>query len=206
MTINLDSEIVATRYDSATGECFYTIERGGKRWTARVHLDDLNKHGPVATAGSQRRNYLAGALEEAMRGPPDGETAISDISGAQPAQMLAMAPATVAWKPAWYSRAKQIALEYGWSLIENAQGYLSFVSEDGKHASPISFEGIDFGDKGAGYKANERLVAAAKEAGEDIGWIDLASGAHEEVAEYERAEAAKVAPEVPAASQAPHPQ
>lgn len=89
MTINLDSEVVATRYDSATGECFYTIERGGKRWTARVHLDDLNKHGPVAAAGQQRRNYLAGALEEAMRGPPDGEVAISDISGAQPAQMYA---------------------------------------------------------------------------------------------------------------------
>lgn len=75
MTINLDSEIVATRYDSATGECFYTIERGGKRWTARVHLDDLNKHGPVAASAPQRRNYLAQALEEAMRGVPDDEKA-----------------------------------------------------------------------------------------------------------------------------------
>lgn len=73
MTINLDTEIVATRYEPKTGDCFYTIERDGKRWTAQVHVDAFTQYGAIQPSVQQRRDYLANALEQAMRGPPDAE-------------------------------------------------------------------------------------------------------------------------------------
>lgn len=69
-TINLDSEIVATRFDQPTRTCFYTIERGGKRWTVPLHIDALEKHGANREL---RRKTLATALLQAMAGPADGE-------------------------------------------------------------------------------------------------------------------------------------
>jgi hypothetical protein len=68
--INLDNEIVATRYDGATRTCYYTIARDGKRWTAAVPLDHLEIHGP---AKANRREHLARALMTAMAGPPDAD-------------------------------------------------------------------------------------------------------------------------------------
>jgi hypothetical protein len=68
MTINLDTEIVATRFDAPSHTCFYTIARGGKRWTAALHIDALEKAGANKTL---RRQTLAAALMNAMAGPPD---------------------------------------------------------------------------------------------------------------------------------------
>lgn len=73
MTIALDSEIVATRFDTATRTCFYTIARNGKQWTVGIHLDQLEKHGPLPKSRQQRRVTLANALMVAMQGPADGE-------------------------------------------------------------------------------------------------------------------------------------
>ena len=69
-TINLDTEIVGTRYDPVNRTNHYTIERGGRRWTASVHTDHLAVHKANKEA---RRRHVANALVEAMRGNPDGE-------------------------------------------------------------------------------------------------------------------------------------
>lgn len=71
MTIALDTEIVATSHDPANGDCYYTIERNGKRWTAKVHVDKFNQIGTTPASLMQRRQHLAQALEQAMMGPPD---------------------------------------------------------------------------------------------------------------------------------------
>lgn len=68
--INLDTEIVATRFDPATSTCYYTIARDGNRWTAAVPLDHLEQHG---AAKPKRRDHIARALMTAMEGPPDAD-------------------------------------------------------------------------------------------------------------------------------------
>jgi hypothetical protein len=68
--IHPDSEVVATTFDPLTGTCGYTIQRDGRRWTARIHIDELNKFGANKQA---RRTYMANALKQAMIGPPDAE-------------------------------------------------------------------------------------------------------------------------------------
>lgn len=67
-TINIDTEIVGTRYDPAMRMNYYTIARDGRRWTAAIHTDHLAVHKGNL---EQRRTHLANALMEAMRGPPD---------------------------------------------------------------------------------------------------------------------------------------
>lgn len=68
MTIALDSEVVTSRFDPKTRICSYTIQRGADRWTISLSLDELNKH-----KGNKqlRRNHIATALQNAMRGKPD---------------------------------------------------------------------------------------------------------------------------------------
>lgn len=70
MTINLDTEIVATAFDPATDTCAYTVARDGKRWTVRVPLAQLEAHGANKDA---RRAHLANVLTAAMHGAPDNE-------------------------------------------------------------------------------------------------------------------------------------
>ena len=70
MTINFDTEIVATRHDPITRTHHYTVERGGRRWTVNLHDDDLNRHGGNKAA---RRNHLGNLLHQAMMGKADGE-------------------------------------------------------------------------------------------------------------------------------------
>lgn len=72
MTIHPDTEIVASRFDRATQTCFYTLERQGKRWTVGIPLKELEQHGPNK---QRRRDHLANRLQQAMRGPHDGESA-----------------------------------------------------------------------------------------------------------------------------------
>lgn len=70
MTINPETEIVSTQYDSAANTCSYTIERNGKRWTAVIPLQHLDVHkGPNHKA--LRRAHIAKALETRMMGEPD---------------------------------------------------------------------------------------------------------------------------------------
>lgn len=68
MTIALDSEIVATRFVPLEQACYYTIQRNGERWTVKIPHADLEKH-----KGNKqlRRNHVANALQNAMRGPSD---------------------------------------------------------------------------------------------------------------------------------------
>lgn len=68
MTINLDSQIVASRYDSRSGECSYTVTDGTSRWTFTVTLADLGHFGANMTA---RRLHLANKARIAMTGAPD---------------------------------------------------------------------------------------------------------------------------------------
>lgn len=67
-TISLDTEIVATRFDKVTQTCFYTIERGGKRWTVSLPLAELSKLG-INKVGKQA--LVANRLNVAMLGAPD---------------------------------------------------------------------------------------------------------------------------------------
>ncbi len=70
MTINPESEIVASRHDPVARVFHYTIERGGRRWTVAIPEDDLNRHKANKQA---RRNHLGNALNVAMMGKADGE-------------------------------------------------------------------------------------------------------------------------------------
>lgn len=70
MTIHLDTEIVATRFDPVTLSCSYTIERGGKRWTVEIPKAHFDKHGANKIA---KRTHLATVLNNAMLGPHDEE-------------------------------------------------------------------------------------------------------------------------------------
>lgn len=67
MTIHLESHVIASHFDKTTRTCNYTIERGGQRYTASVHIDDLSKQ-PNKMA---KRMFLANALEAATQGAPD---------------------------------------------------------------------------------------------------------------------------------------
>ena len=77
MTVALDSEIVATRYDAATRTCYYTIERDGRRWTAAVPLADLEVH---KANRMNRRNHVANVLQAKMSGPHDVEKEETDAT------------------------------------------------------------------------------------------------------------------------------
>lgn len=66
--VALETEVVATRFDKKTRTCFYTIERDGKRWTVQIPMDEFEKH---KRNKQLRRNHLANALTNAMRGKPD---------------------------------------------------------------------------------------------------------------------------------------
>lgn len=70
MTINLDTEIIATSHDPVTRMHSYTMERGGRRWTVSVHDDEFSRCGSNKQA---RRNLLGNRLQEVMRGKADGE-------------------------------------------------------------------------------------------------------------------------------------
>jgi hypothetical protein len=76
MTINPETEIVATSHDPVTQTHRYTVEKQGKRWTVAIPDLEFQKFGPVfgaqaATNKERRRMYLANRLTAAMQGEPD---------------------------------------------------------------------------------------------------------------------------------------
>jgi hypothetical protein len=76
MTINPETEIVATSHDPIARTHSYTIERNGKRWTVAIPDADFQQFGPVKGADAamnhaSRRKHLAMRLEAAMGGAPD---------------------------------------------------------------------------------------------------------------------------------------
>lgn len=166
MTINLDTEIVATRYDPIARTNFYTIEREGKRWTAGVHDDHFTPHGPVGDPGAlqKRRAHLAKVLTDAMAGPPDpvdrADQSVTPSRESLIAQAALPERATVTWKPAWYDKAAEIAAAENGGLAENAQGYLVFTAHH--RAVAISFEGIDPNAPDADALAYARIEQAAE--------------------------------------------
>lgn len=79
-TLAPDTEVVSSRYDRASRMCSYTIERGGHRWTVDIHEDDLNRHGYKTGHKQLRRNHLANAFFEAMKGLDDAQKAASRVT------------------------------------------------------------------------------------------------------------------------------
>jgi hypothetical protein len=76
VTINLETEIVSSGFDSASNAAVYTIQRGSKRWTVSIPMVGLDAHKGNKTA---RRNYLANALETAIsQKDPDPEVAAAN--------------------------------------------------------------------------------------------------------------------------------
>lgn len=76
MTINPETDVVATSHDPVTRTHSYTIARGGKRWTTQIPDTDFGQFGPVMGANAdlnkmRRRQHLATRLEAAMAGAPD---------------------------------------------------------------------------------------------------------------------------------------
>ena len=75
MTIALDTEIVATRFDPLTQTNYYTVERNGHRWTVAIHNDHFHHVAKGAAhpreASTKRRDHLARKINEAMLGQPD---------------------------------------------------------------------------------------------------------------------------------------
>lgn len=76
MTINPETDVVASSYDSTARIHSYTIARGGKRWTVAIPDQDFRQFGPVMGADAdlnkaRRRQYLAARLTTAMGGPAD---------------------------------------------------------------------------------------------------------------------------------------
>lgn len=67
MTINLETEVVASTFDPKTRQCAYTIKRNGKRWTVKLPIDDFAKQ----KTKQAKRDHLARALQSAMNGNPD---------------------------------------------------------------------------------------------------------------------------------------
>lgn len=70
--INLDTEIVATRHDPITGDCFYTVERDGVCWTVKIHRDAFNAHVQQLNligeaAGRKKQEMLGQALLNAIQ-------------------------------------------------------------------------------------------------------------------------------------------
>ena len=70
-TINLDTEIVATRHDAAARMNYYTVLRNGRRWTIGVPSADLDRYGKHVGHKQRRANHIANLLTEKMRGEPD---------------------------------------------------------------------------------------------------------------------------------------
>ncbi len=68
--INLETEIVESRYDTKARANIYVIARNGRRWTVSVPDADVAKIGGNKQA---RRVFVTNMLETAMRGKADGE-------------------------------------------------------------------------------------------------------------------------------------
>ncbi len=68
--IVLEEHVVASRFDPLTGECVYVVQHDDKRWTVRVPLAHLEKHG-----GDQmkRRAHLVDVIGRAMEAAPGGD-------------------------------------------------------------------------------------------------------------------------------------
>lgn len=76
MTINPETDIVATSYDPDARTHSYTIARPDGRWTVTIPDADFRQFGPIMGADAdlnkaRRRQHLASRLEQAMSGPPD---------------------------------------------------------------------------------------------------------------------------------------
>lgn len=71
--INLDDQIVSSRYDSATRICSYTYQHSdGSRYTVDVPIDDMHKIGTTPATLQQRRDFLARKIiNHVQTNPPD---------------------------------------------------------------------------------------------------------------------------------------
>ena len=71
--INLDDQIVATRYDNDKRSCFYTYQHtDGSRYTVEVSMDELAKIGTTPANRDARRRHLANKIiSHIQTNPPD---------------------------------------------------------------------------------------------------------------------------------------
>lgn len=70
MTVNLDSDLVGTKFDAARQVNIYTARRGDRRWTVEVPLSELQ---PLMGNKTARRQKVENFINSAMSGPADGE-------------------------------------------------------------------------------------------------------------------------------------
>lgn len=68
MAIHLEGQLVSSGFDEVSKTCSYTFEHEGKRWTVRVPLHELEKHGANA---QRRRGHVTQLVTTAMQGPHD---------------------------------------------------------------------------------------------------------------------------------------
>jgi hypothetical protein len=72
--INLDSDVVSSKFDAVKQTCLYTVRRGDRLWTVEIPLSELHVH-----AGNKmlRRKTVENYLNSAMSGPSDDERNIN---------------------------------------------------------------------------------------------------------------------------------
>lgn len=70
MIVNIDSDIVQSKFDSVRQMNVYTVKRGERRWTVEIPLSELHKFAGNKTA---RRGIVERYCNSAMNGPADGE-------------------------------------------------------------------------------------------------------------------------------------
>lgn len=70
MTVNLDTDLVGTKFDKTKQACIYTARQGARQWTVEIPLKELS-----VNAGNKilRRQTVVRYLQSAMNGPSDDE-------------------------------------------------------------------------------------------------------------------------------------
>ncbi len=66
MSFAPETQIASSSIDKAAGEYVYVARDGQRRWTVRIRTDVLD-----TMLAAKRRQYVATALTNAMRGAPD---------------------------------------------------------------------------------------------------------------------------------------
>lgn len=77
--INLDAQIIATRFDPASRTCFYTYQHtDGSQYTVAVPLDELASLGTTPANRDARRRHLAHKIVTHIQtNPPDKQNEAS---------------------------------------------------------------------------------------------------------------------------------
>lgn len=70
MPVNIDSDLVSSRFDKVRQLCIYTAKSGERRWTVEIPARELFALGGNKTL---KRQTVTRYLQSAMSGPSDDE-------------------------------------------------------------------------------------------------------------------------------------